>query len=211
MAGSPRNRARRMAEEERRLEATGDWMIQPVKFLTDPPEVAEKKQAASMTAKWWRTQVGELERAAREREGALAKGADAVHASQARVFGALGVPTDVAAALMGMSEGEFQGKYAESYGVGSATMIGQVSANLLRIATEGDDRYAVKAAVEIMNRRGGEPWRPPAQKIEVNRTETKARLIDSSKLTQEEREQLRQILLAAAAREGTPALESDGD
>lgn len=209
MAGSPRNRARRLAEQARRDESTGDWMLRPPPNLTDPPKAPPTD--SELTAIWWREQVADLDRAAKSRGDSMRSGDDAAHASQARVFGALGVPTDVAAALMGMSDGQFQAQYAEDYGVGSAAIIARVSANLLRIATSTNDRYAVKAAVEIMNRRGGEPWRPPAQKIEVTRPGPKANLIDSSKLTVEERQQLRELLMAAASREGAPALESDSD
>lgn len=209
MAGSPRNRARRLAEEARRLEASGDWMLLPPPNLTDPPKAPPTD--SELTAIWWREQVADLDRAAKARGESMRSGDDAVHASQARVFGALGVPADVAAALMGMSEVQFQAQYAEDYGVGSAAIIARVSANLLRIATSTNDRYAVKAAIEVMNRRGGEPWRPPAQKLEVTHPAPKAKLLDSSKLTFEERQRIREILLAAATRESAPALgEPDG-
>jgi len=184
-------------------ELNGDWMIRPPPNLTDPPK---EPTAKDLTADWWRRQVKDLERVARERGDGIETGNDAVLESQARVFGAMGVPTDVAAALMGMSEGQFAAQYAEAYGVGSAAMIAQVSANFLRIATEGSDRYAVKACIEIMNRRGGEPWRPPAQKIEVTRPGPKANLIDSSRLSYEDRMALRGILERAVNGPETPAL-----
>lgn len=209
MAGSPRNRARRLAEQARMDEATGDWMIRPPK--NGVYGLPGKPKEPTELEIWWREQVTELERAAKERGESVEKGAHAVLASQARVFGALGVPADVAAALMGVSEGSFQAQYADSYGVGSAAMIARVAANYLRIATSGQDRYAVKAAGEILKSRGGEPWRPPAQQIEVTRPGPKANLIDSSKLTYEERQKLKVIFAAAIARESIPALEVDRD
>lgn len=214
---APPGKGVRMADRARAEEASGDWMIRPLPAdvkdaLGRTGEERDAAAARDITAEWWRKQVADLERAARERGESVQKGTEGVLASQARVFGALGVPTDVAAALMGMSEPKFVAVHGDAYGVGSAAILAQVSANLLRIATSGNDRYAVKAAIEIMNRRGGEPWRPPAQKIEVERTDTKkAGLIDSSKLTAEERESMRKILLAAAERESMPALEHDGD
>lgn len=199
MAGNPRKRAARLAEQARLDELTGDWMLRPPPNLTDPPKPPPTE--GDLTALWWREQVSDLTRAAKERGEQLQAGSDAVLETQARVYGALGVPSDVAAALMGMPEGAFMARFASQYGTGSAAMIGQVAANLLRIATKGSDRYAVKAAIEIMNRRGGEPWRPPAQKIEVERTAPKAGVIDSSKLLPEERQALRAILIAATTRE----------
>jgi hypothetical protein len=164
----------------------------------------------ALTALWWRDQVAELDRAAKERGESL-KGSEAQLRGQARVFGALGMPADVAAALMGVNEGAFQAQYGDAYAVGSATMLAQVAANYLRIATSTNDRYAVKACGDIMNRRGGEPWRQPAQKLEVSRPGPKANLIDSSKLTFEERQALKAIIMAATTREGMAALENAAD
>lgn len=210
---APRGRAWKEAERKRIDDATGDWMIRP--FPDDAKDALgrtkaerDRDAARDLTADWWRSTVADLDRAARERGEALSKGADAALRSQARVFGALGVPTDVAAALMGMTEAKFIAQHSGDYGVGDAAMIGQVSANLLRIATSTNDRYAVKAAVEVMNRRGGEKWRPPAQKIEVSRPQPK-NLIDSSRLTAEERESLRAIILAASEREQREAIEHE--
>jgi hypothetical protein len=208
MAGRPRASARKLAERMRLEELNGDWMIRPPPPLTDPPK---EPTAKDLTADWWRQQVRDLARAASERTDGVENGNDAVLASQARVFGALGVPTDVAAALMGMSEGRFQAEYADAYGVGSAAIMAQVSANFLRIATSGSDRYAVKACIEIMNRRGGEPWRPPAQKIEVTRPQPKQNLIDSRNLSPKDRAILRGILERAVNGGDAPALEHDGD
>jgi hypothetical protein len=47
-----------------------------------------------------------------------------------------------------------------------------------------------------LERRGGDSWKPPAQKLAVETT-GQGPVIDSSKLTFEQREQLRQIILAA--------------
>ena len=171
---------------------------------------ASLRTERALTALWWRDQVAELDRAAKERGESL-KGGEAVQRGQARVFGALGMPTDVVAALMGVNEGAFQAQYGDAYAVGSATMLAQVAANYLRIATSTNDRYAVKAAGDIMNRRGGEPWRQPAQKLEVSRPSAKANLIDSSKLTFDERQALKAIIMAATAREGMAALENGAD
>lgn len=207
MPGSPRKRAARLAEQSRHDEVSGDWMLKAPAGLAEHREIVAARE---MNDTWWRKQVAELDRAASDRKLAMRNGDEAVHASQARVFGALGVPPDVAAALMGVTEGQFQGQYAEDYAVGSATIVARVSANFLRIATEGEDRYAVKAAAQILQSRGGEPWRPPAQKIEVERTAPKSNLIDSSKLTAEERQALRAIIMAATAREQMAAIEGRG-
>jgi hypothetical protein len=228
-----RSGSKRVAKvADSRDELTGDWLIRStplrvvepvpvassgrdvppvaVPVATQPTDLLEQslRTERALTALWWRDQVAELDRAAKERGESL-KGSEAQLRGQARVFGALGMPSDVAAALMGVNEGTFRAQYGDAYAVGSATMLAQVAANYLRIATSTNDRYAVKACGDIMNRRGGEPWRQPAQKLEVSRPSARANLIDSSKLTFEERVALRSIIMAATAREGMAALEND--
>jgi hypothetical protein len=202
----PFQRARRnLGREPLDDEVTGDWMIRaPKGGLTSPGRPREETELE----KWWRVQAQDLERAAKERVDVKGS-AKTLLLSQARVFGALGVPVDVAAALMGINEVLFGLHYQEAYAVGESAMLAKVAANYLRIATSGQDRYAVKAAGEILARRGGEPWKPPAQKIEVEKVAPKQRLIDSTKLTPEERQALRAIIVAAQAREQLAKLEHD--
>ena len=104
---------------------------------------------------WWRDQVALIERRIRERAELQAAGGahpSDVFANQAMQFGAMGIPRDVAARLMGLTEMDLEGYYGREYALGAAEVVGQVAANLIRIAVSSNDRYAVKAAVEVMNR-----------------------------------------------------------
>ncbi len=166
--------------------------------------LAPAKDDRETLAAWWRSQVAEIERAGAERRQLLATAGEhpsPIFARQAKVFGALGIPRDVVAVLLEMSQPEMEMYYGTEYAIGSAEVVSQVAANLLRIATSTNDRVAVKAAIEVMNRRGGEEWRPPAQKLEIEDSrKAKGNLIDSSKLSWDDRQALRAIIQNATGR-----------
>jgi hypothetical protein len=165
--------------------------------VPDPaPSPADDRAALSQ---WWRDQVADIERAGDERRSLLATAGEhpsPIFARQAKVFGALGIPRDVVAVLLEMSQPEMEMYYGTEYAIGSAEVVSQVAANLLRIATSTNDRVAVKAAIEVMNRRGGEEWRPPAQKLEVtDDRKGRGNVVDTSNMTYDDRQLMREILL----------------
>ena len=147
---------------------------------------------------WWSAQFDMMAEAGRVRARMLEEAGahpNEVAASMVRRYGALGVEMAVAARLLGMSSGELEMHYGAQYAIASAEVMSLVSQNMIRIAIASDDRYAVKAAVEFLTRRGGEEWKPPAQKVEIDHTRNRrSNLIDSSKLTYEDRQQLRAIV-----------------
>lgn len=212
MAGRPKTRAKRLAAEAAlRAAVFPDEMPQVQSYhgtqrapAVTVDEPAAPKDDREQLSDWWRNQVELIERTSAERADLLRDAGEhpnPIFARQAKVFGALGIPRDVVAVLLGISEGELSLHYGNEYAVGSAEVVSQVAANLLRIATSQNDRVAVKAAIEVMNRRGGEEWRPPAQKLEIDDSrKAKGNLIDSSKLSYEERQQLRAIVERAVGR-----------
>ena len=92
--------------------------------------------------------------------------------------------------------------YENEMDVGSGQLIYEAGMNLARMATSPTDPNNAKAAIEVLNRRGGETWKPPAQKI-ISETTNAPPVIDSSKLSFEERQQLRAMLERIA--NGDPA------
>jgi hypothetical protein len=219
MPGRPKSRARRAAEEAERamaaLAQVSDGGIETTweRVPDAAPTPAEDRETL---AAWWRSQVAEIERAGAERRELLATAGEhpsPIFARQAKTFGALGIPRDVVAVLLEMSQPEMEMYYGAEYAIGSAEVVSQVAANLLRIATSTNDRVAVKAAIEVMNRRGGEEWRPPAQKLEVtDDRKGRGNVIDSSQLTYEQRQMLRQIIVSATGRAGVvPQIEAEGE
>ena len=231
MAGRPRKKAKQIAAEAEppppeQAVAMADAAMQAAVEAAAAEHEANAASAATGSLRpaalqaerqdlstWWREHIAEMEATLHERRKLLEF--DTVHPSvifahQARTFGALGMPRDVAAVMLGLSDGEFIAHYDSEYTAGGAELFGQVAANFIRIATSGNDRYAVKACIEFLNRRGGEEWRAPAQKLQLEDNRPRGTLIDSSKLTYAERAQLRALILAAA-REPVAALEGPED
>ena len=109
-------------------------------------------------------------------------------------FGALGIEKSLVAKLMNISTTFLDTHYGEDYDVGKAEILSSIAANAVRIATSTTDPNAAKVAMDILDRRGGEEWRKPAQKLEVESKSAKPPVIDSSALTYEERRQLEAML-----------------
>lgn len=210
MAGRPKRRARlerERLEREARI-ARGEPPDAPPwdhgrEEETQPPSLED----------FWRQMEQDLEQAAMQR-GQQGERSGALLESQARMCGAWGMPIDVAARFLGVHEEEFSAQCMEAYELGATVVITKIAANMERIAIHGDDRHAAKVGMDILARRGGDLWKPPAQKIEVSRPPPKARVIPSRDLLPEERAQMRQILLAAEARKrqglAAAALEHEG-
>jgi hypothetical protein len=120
-------------------------------------------------------------------------------------FGALGMPKSLVAKSLNISTVVLTTYYADDYDLGAAEILSHVAANMLRIAVSTDDPNAAKVGMDVLNRRGGEEWKPPAQKLEVTGKQDAPPIIDSSKLTYEERQQMRAMLeRIASGGEGDP-------
>jgi hypothetical protein len=91
---------------------------------------------------------------------------------------------------LGISRPVLERWYADDLELGIASINFRIASNVARIALS-DDPNAGKIGLEWLDRRGGDAFRKSTQKIEVE--DTKPPLVDSSKLTQDERDQLRAI------------------
>lgn len=135
-----------------------------------------------------------------------------VFAGMVKRFGGLGLPKSLSAKMLGISVTTMMSHYADDYDLGAAEIISSVAANMLRIATSQTDPAASKVGMQIMDRRGGEEWKPPAKKIEMDDKRNAVPIIDSSKLTFEERQALRAMLTRIAnGGEGDPVEQTDDD
>ena len=112
-----------------------------------------------------------------------------------RTHGALGMPKRLVARLLGLTQRDLKAFYEDDYELGELEAMSSVAANALRIASSPSHPDAARIAIQVLDRRGGEEWKPPAQKVEVNNTNNAPPVIDSSKLSPEERQQLRAMLL----------------
>lgn len=148
---------------------------------------------------WWRDQSQFIEQELQTLHIALKDAGDhpsPQYAMQVRRLGALGIPQHLIAMQLGISEGVLAQHYETDLRIGEGLMLAPVAANMYRMATSGNTKAAVKAGTEILNRRGGDPWRPPAQKVEITdeRKNSGKGVIDSSKLSPEDREYLKGIV-----------------
>ena len=161
---------------------------------------------------WWKERIQDLERLYEERIEILrtvGEHPSPVFAKIVRYDGALGIPKQLLAKKLGISVGMLNQFYGDEYDMGATEIISQVAANALRVATSVTDPNASKVAMQVLDRRGGEEWRPPSQKIDI-KNEDAPPVIDSSKLTYEERQALRIMLTRVAnGGEGDPVDEDD--
>jgi hypothetical protein len=221
MAGRPKRRAAEAARvaalqaatlvqpstlqpNKRQIPLPPEGYIPPAPRITMPaPSRAEQMKQIQADdrkslAEWWRdhtelmfeeyTKRAEILRTAGEHPSAQV-------AKEAYRCGVLGMPKELAAKCLSMSEGELDQHYGAEFEAGGAEILSQVAANFLRIASSQNDRVSVKAAIEFLERRGGEDWRKPAQKIEISDDRTKKpKAIDLGRLSFEQRAQLREIM-----------------
>lgn len=235
MAGRPKTRAKRLAEALAAKEALAnvppDWEQVATPETISPARQTQIEDRLNLFD-WQKEQAEFLEKEQASIDLALQDAGDhpsLAYARQVRRLGGLGIPPDLIAVRLGITEGLLFQHYEVDLKQGEGLMLGPVAANMYRMATSGNGKWALKAATEILNRRGGEPWRPPAQKVEIT-DERKAAgkgIIDSSKLSWEEREQLKGMIerqlgmrnnstfltagLGAAQDSGTPIDVEPGD
>jgi hypothetical protein len=150
---------------------------------------------------WMAKQFEKIEREHQERIEVLrtvGEHPSPVFAKMVRNLGALGLPKNLAAKMLGISHALLSSHYNEDYDLGHAQIISSVAANMLRIGTSTTDPNAAKVGMQILDRRGGDEWRPPAQKLDID-DKRGPPIIDSSKLTYEERRTLQGMLERIAA------------
>lgn len=171
-----------------------------------PPLPAEVEEYPSLrpaderevVANFWRARMDQIQREHDERVQILRTAGEhpsPIFAAQVKSAGALGLGKSVTCRLLGIAQYTLDTHYAADYELGTAEVISSVAANMIRIGTSTTDPANAKVGMDILSRRGGQEWRPPAQKLEVNDDrEAPKKLIDSSKLTYEERQQLRLMI-----------------
>lgn len=174
-------------------------------YHQDPPSVIMPSRDQAMRNDrvsldlWWAEQQHKVEEEHMARMAAIEAAGphpNGVCAAIVRKFAAIGTAVDVIADLVDLGEGALMQHYARDVRIAVALFNAAIAANMYRIGNSSNDRVAVKAATEIMNRRGGELWKPPAQKVEFDDVSKKGgkSIIDSSKLTPVQREQLQAIV-----------------
>lgn len=126
-----------------------------------------------------------------------------IFAAQVREHALLGLEPKYIAKLLCVAESTVRTYYEDELDVGKAVGLAAVGRNMFRIATSDTDVNNAKVGMAWLEKRGGAEWAPATKKIEVEDTTKSAPIIDSSKLSFEDRQALREIFERAV--NGAPA------
>jgi hypothetical protein len=181
-------------------------MSDPSADLPDVPD--DKREAISL---WLKERFETIERQAEERAEMLrtvGEHPSPIFQKFVRRFAGLGISKTGIAKLLDMGVGTLMQHYSGEIELGAAETTVAVAGSMLKIATDPDNPSAAKVGMSWLERRGGEEWKPAAKKLEIDDSRNKAPIIDSSKLTYEERSALRLMLTRVAnGGEGDPVEE----
>jgi len=164
-----------------------------------PPAVVTPESERETITAWFRQRLEQSEREHNDRIELLrtvGEHPSPVFATQARMFGMLGLPRDLAAKMLQLTAHMFEVHYGDQYELGQADVIASVAANAIRIGTSTTDPAAAKTAMDILARRGGVEWKPPAQQVKMEdlRDPPAKNVIDTSSWPVEKRMQLEAML-----------------
>ena len=180
--------------------------------IPDSPEV--RGAAREELSLWMKSQFEMLESEHQERVHVLRTAGEhpsPVYGNMVKRFSALGIMRAHIAKLLDMTLMTLMTHYADELELGVAEANAAVATNMLRIATDPVNPAAGKVGMAWLDRRGGEEWAPATKKIEVEDVTRRPPIIDSSKLTYEERAQMRAMLTRIAdGGSGDPVGDDDG-
>jgi hypothetical protein len=171
-----------------------------------PSEEIEGSEREELTA-WFRGELDKINRDAEARVElfrTVAQHPSPIVSPFVKGFAALGVPKKQIAKLCRISVPMLNEHYADELELGPAELHVKIASNVARMAMSESDPSNAKMAQYWLDRRGGEEFKPPAQKI-ITSEEKKPPVIDSTKLSYEERQQLRAMIeRRLAGGEGDP-------
>src|ERR1700735_1741960 len=160
--------------------------------LPDVPD--DKREAITL---WVKSRLEESEKAHQDRIELLRTAGEhpsPIYQRFVRLAGELGLSKALAAKQLGITVATLTTHYADDYELGAAEILSAIAANMNRKAISDTDPNAAKVGMAILERRAGDKWKPPKKQVELDDNRNKAPVIDSSKLTYEQRAQLRAMI-----------------
>lgn len=176
-----------------------------------PPASAVVGSQREAAVSWFKDRIATLEQEFQTRIDILrtvGEHPSPIFANQVREHALLGLEPKYIAKLLCVSEATIKLYYPDELDIGKAVALTAIARNMFRIATSETDPNNAKVGMTMLEKRGGAEFAPATKKIEVEDTTKQAPIIDSSKLSFEDRQALRQIFERAV--HGEPAaLEQD--
>jgi hypothetical protein len=181
-----------------------------------PEPVGDPGSDRAALSLWWQQRMDQMIEEHKERVKQLRHAGEhpsPVFARQVRMFGSLGIMRLMVANLLGITVAEMDKYYGDEYELGQTEVIASVASNMIRIATSTTDPNAAKVGMDLLARRGGNEWKPPAQKVKLEDDRERApNTIDSSKLTFKQRQELRAMIEHVTSGEpGEPVQPGESD
>jgi hypothetical protein len=178
----------------------------------DPVEVVPIDERERMVS-WFRNQLRDIQTSADERIERLRT----VGEHPSPIFGqlvqhhaAMGLAPSIIAKMLMIPYSTLMLHYEEDIDLGAAHINLKIAENMARIATSTTDKDAAKVGMDWLAKRGGETWRT-TKKIEIDDKREKTPIIDSSKLSAEDRQKLREVIEAALQKSSENPKNDDDD
>jgi hypothetical protein len=166
------------------------------------PVVAEAQGSErELLAMWFKERMDLVRREYEERIEILrtvGEHPSPIFANMVREHAVLGLEPKYIATLLCCSPSTVVTYYQTELDEGKAHAVVAISKNMMRIATSLTDPNNAKVGMQLLERRGGEEFKPATKKVEFEDTTRQTPVIDSSKLTYEERQQMRAMLVRIA-------------
>jgi len=158
-----------------------------------------------------KAELESIARSYQEREDLIKSGGEhpmPLYAKLVHNHAAMGQTVPQICRYLGISRPVLERWYADELELGVAQINLRIASNVARKALS-DDPDAAKIGLDWLDRRGGDGWRKSTQKIEVQ--DDRPPTIDATRLTVEERAQLRAMLTRVAEGGDGEPLQPDED
>src|SRR5271170_1096380 len=167
-------------------------------------------EARENVSLWMKERIQEVEAAANARIEALRQGGEhpsPIFQKMAHFYACMGLEEKYIAKMLFISHQVLITNYEEDLKLGYAEALVTMGTTLYKIGSDPTHKDAAKVALEWLSRFGGEKWKPPTNKVQVQAPKDKSRIINADELNYEQRQQLRAMILSAAPE--TPDEEGD--
>jgi hypothetical protein len=164
-----------------------------------PTVTRSASESRVLMAEWFKEQLAVIERDTAdriERLRAVGEHPSPLFSRLVQHHAAMGLDAKVIAKMLQIPYSTLALHYADELeiGVGSVTL--RIAENMARKALSVDDKDAAKVGMAWLERRGGDNWRT-TKKVEIDDKRNQTPILDSSKLSPEERQKLREVIEAA--------------